>query len=136
MSVRLRFKVEVAVSSTPAEERDLGNGKFEVVVDSQNEGGAWKTTLAGAAVDVPIQLPNVASAKFIAVRTNPKNPNDPAANVTFKKGTIAGEAIVVAPLSTSKEGYLLFTTDTLTALFATNGSATVAMEISVFVAGD
>lgn len=136
MAVRTRFKVEVAISSTTAEERDLGNAKFEVVVDSQNEGGSWKTTLAGGATDVQIQLPNVASAKLLVVRTNPKNANDPAANVTLRKNSIVGEANVVAPLSTSKEGYYLITTDNLTALFATNGSATVAMELSVFVAGD
>ena len=136
MAVRVRYKIEVSVSSTSAEEKDLGNGKFEVVVDSQNEGGSWKTTLAAGATDVQIQLPNVASAKFILVRVNPKNPNDVAANVTLRKNNILWEAMVLAPLSTSKEAYWLTTTDSLTSLYATNGSGSVVMEISVFVAGD
>jgi len=135
MGVRVRYKLDVAISSTPAEERDLGNGKFEIVVDSQSEGGSWKTTVLAGATDQQIQLPNVAVAKLIAIRTNPKNPNDVPVNLTFKRTSPAGEAIVVAPLATSKEGYLFLTTDSLTALYCTN-AGTISMEVTVYVAGD
>lgn len=135
MSIRVRYKLDIAISSTSAEERDLGNGKFEIVVDSQNEGGSYKTTVIGPSVDVPIQLPNVATARMIGVRTNPKNPNDVPEALTFKRQTILGEAFVIAPLATSKEGYWFFTTDALNALFCSN-PGTIAMEVTVFVAGD
>jgi hypothetical protein len=127
--------LDVAISSTPAEERDLGNGKFEIVVDSQNEGGSWKTTVPALAVDQPIQLPNVAVAKLIAIRTNPKNPNDASVPLTFKRGSALGEAIVVAALTTSKEGYFFYTTDSLTALFCSNPGS-VSMDVTIYVCGD
>jgi len=135
MPVRVRYKVEVAISSSTAEERDLGNGKFEVVVDSLNEGGSWKTVVAGGASNQQIQLPNVASAQFLAIRTSPKNPNDPAVALTFTKNSPTGEAIVVAPLSGSKEGYFLFTTSTLTSLYCSNAGST-ATAVQIYVGGD
>lgn len=135
MTVRVRYKLDVAISSTQAEEKDLGNGRFEIVVDSQGEGGSWKITLPAGAVDTPIQLPNVTTAKFLVIRTTPKNPNATPSVIGFRRDLITNEVINVMSLSTSKEGYFMLTTDSLLALFATN-PGTVDMEITVYVAGD
>lgn len=135
MTVRVRYKLEIAISSTQAEERDLGNGKYEIVVDSQGEGGGWKITLAAGAVNTPISLNNVATAKFLVIRTTPKNPNALPSVVKFRRETVAGEEINVQSLTTSKEGYLVLTTDSLTALFASN-PGTVEMDLTIFCAGD
>jgi len=135
MTIRVRYKLEIAISSDQAEERDLGNGKYEIVVDSQGEGGAWKTTLAAGAVNTPVQLPNVSTAKFLVVRTTPKNPNAVPSVVSLRRETVVGEEIKVQSLTTSKEGYFMLTTDSLTALFASN-PGTVEMDLTVFVAGD
>lgn len=135
MTVRVRYKLEIAISSTQSEERDLGNGKYEIVVDSQGEGGCWKITLPPAAVNTPIQLPNVTTAKFIVVRTTPKNPNQTPSEVRLRRETVLGEEIVVKSLTTSKEAYFVLTTDSLTALFASN-PGTVEMDLTLFVAGD
>jgi non-homologous end joining protein Ku len=135
MSVRVRYKLEIAISSTQAEEKDLGNGKYEIVVDSQGEGGSWKLTLPAGAVNVPIQLGNVTTAKFLVIRTTPKNPNATPSVVKFRRETVVGEEINVQSLTTSKEGYLMLTTDSLTALFASN-PGTVEMDLTLFVAGD
>lgn len=45
MSVRVRYKVTTYVSSTTAEEKDLANQQWEVMTDTQGEGGSWKSTL-------------------------------------------------------------------------------------------
>lgn len=135
MPVRVRYKLEIAISSTQNEERDLGNGKYEIVVDSQGEGGSWKFTVPGGATDVPVQLPNVATAKFLVIRTTPKNPNQTPVALEFKRETIAGEVITLQSLTTSKEAYLMLTTDSLTALFVSNPGS-VEMDVTVFAAGD
>ena len=135
MTVRVRYKLEVAISSTNAEEKDLGNGKYEIVVDSQGEGGSRKLTLPAGAVDTPIQLGNVTTAKFLMIRTTPKNPNATPSVVKIKRDTVLGEEIAIQSLTTSKEGYLVLTTDSMTALFASN-PGTVEMDLTVFVAGD
>ena len=132
--VRLRFKVEVAVSSTTAEDRDLGNISAELVCDSQGEGGSWKTKVVAGASDVQIQLPNVASATFLFLKTTAVSANDTPVSLTFKRETVGGEAFVVAPLSSTREGFWLATSG-LTALYCSNAGA-VDMEVIVFTAGD
>lgn len=133
--VRLRYKIEAAISSTAGEDRDLGNARYEVVVDSQGEGGAHKMTLAGGAVDVPLCMGDVGVARFVLVRATPANQNDPAQEVRIRLNSVTGEQISLAPVPPSKEGYLLLTGGNVTALYATN-MGTTAMSLTVSVAGD
>lgn len=135
MSVRVRYRIELAISSTSAEERDLGNSKYEVVVDSQGEGGSRKFTLAAGVVDAQMCLGDVTTAKFVAIRTNAKDPNRDPNAILIRRNLITAEQILVAPLATAKEGHLLLSTDGLTALFGSNPGST-DMEITLFVAGD
>lgn len=134
MSVRIRYKIEVAISSTDAEERDLANGKYEVVADTEGEGGAWKLTLPSLAVDVPINLPTLAAPSFIAIRATAKDPTNLPVPVGIKK-TLGGEENVIAPLGDQREGHFVLTTDGVATLYASNPGA-VDMELTVFVAGD
>lgn len=134
MSVRLRYRVEVAVSSTEAEDRDLGNGKYEVVNDYEGEGGGWKTNLAVGATDLQIELPNIADAKFLMVRITPTDPNDDPSQVDLMLNSTGSTPIPVVARS-NKEGHFLLSTTGLTALYATNAGST-AMSLTVFAAGD
>lgn len=135
MAVRLRFSVTTAISSTTAEEKDLGYSQFEVVSDAQGEGGNWKTTLVAGATDVAIQLGNVSSVAFLAIRTNVKNPLDTPTAITVKKNSATGEPITVEPLPDTKEGHMLLTTSGITALYLSN-PGTVDMEVTIAAAGD
>lgn len=135
MSVRARYKLGAFVSSTSAEEKDLGKVESEVVVDSQNEGGSWKTTLAAAAVDQQLLLPNVANVRLLAIRTSAKDPTQTPGTVRIRRNLVTAEEIEITPLSTSKEGHFLITTNNLTALYASN-PGTVVMDITIVIAGD
>jgi len=135
MAIRLRCKIELAVSSSSAEERDLGNAKYEIVVDSQNEGGSWKTVLVGGASDVQLQLPNIADARFLAIRTTAKDPTQDPDEISIKINGTGNEARKITPMSGSKEGFYLSTTDGLTSVHASH-AGTVDMELIVFAAGD
>lgn len=134
MSVRLRYKIDVAVSSTEAEDRDLGNGSYEVVNDYEGEGGSWKTNLASGVTDEQIVLPNIADAKFLMVRITPKDPNADPAQVDLKLNDVGNTAIPVVARA-NKEGHFLLSTTGLTALYASNGGS-VDMSLTVFAAGD
>lgn len=136
MTVRVRYAITLGVSSTTAEEKDLGNGKFEVVDDQQGEGGAWKTTLPKNTSDFQLKLDNIDDACFLFLRTTSKDPTLDPVTITMKRNVIGGEAVPITPLGLAKEGHLLMSTSGLTALYLTNPSTTTDMEVTVFVAGD
>ena len=135
MPIRIRYSLKIAISSTTAEEKDLANASFEVVTDDFGEGGVRKFTLAASTSDVAIDIGNVSTARFLAIRTNAKDPTLTPGSITIKRNGTGNEAIEILPIGTTKEGHLLMSTDNLTSLFATNPS-TVDMEVTVFTSGD
>lgn len=135
MPVRVRYKVDASVSSTSAEERDLGNVRWEVVTDKPGEGGGWKTLLVAGATDVQLPLDSIAACKLLIIRTNAKDPNQTPNEIRIRRNLIGAEQIGIVPLTDSKEGHFLLTTDAITALFASNPGA-VDMELTIIAAGD
>jgi len=135
MSVRVRYKIEASVSSTSAEEKDLGNVAYEVVNDDAGEGGVRKTLLAAGVTDVSVMLTEISTARFILIRTNPKTSTDVLGAITIKKNVIGGEATTIEPLPGATEAHLLLATSGVTDLFATN-AGTVDTEITVMAVGD
>ena len=135
MTVRVRYRIEASVSSTTAEERDLGNVVYEVVNDTMGEGGVRKTTLAPAASDVSLALADVASARFVVVRTNTVDATATLGIIEVKKNTVGNEIHEIVPLPGATEAHMVWATQDITALFASN-PGTVAVEITVMSAGD
>jgi len=135
MSVRIRYSIEASVSSTPAEEKDLGNVAYEVLDDDSGEGGVRKTLLAGGATDVSVMLTEISAARFVLIRTNAKDSTNTLGVITIKKNAIGGEPITVEPLPGASEAHLLMVTSGITDLFATN-AGTVDTEITVMAVGD
>ena len=136
MTVRLRYKLDIAVSSNSNEDKDLGHPVSEVVVDSQGEGGVFKTTLPASATDQEIKLDNIADAKFLALRVATVSAQDTLPTISVKRNAVGGEAVDIAPLSGASEAHFLITTTGLTALYATNPDASVSVELTVVMAGD
>lgn len=135
MPVRVRAKVDTAISSTTTEEKDLGNKKYEVVSDGLGEGGTWKTKVAASTTDLEVTLRDVAAASLLAISTNSVDPNQTAGTISIKRNTVGNEAIDITPLPGTSQGLFLITTNGLTALFVSN-SGTVDMELIITVAGD
>jgi hypothetical protein len=135
MSVRVRYQVTLSISSTSAEERDLGNVKWEIVTDKQGEGGSWKTLLEAGVTDVQIPMDSIADVRLIAIRTNAKDPNQLPNEIRIRRNLIGAEELPVVPLSDAKEGHFLLSTEGLTALFASNPGS-VDMEITLLAVGD
>jgi len=135
MSVRVRYGLSAAISSSSSESKDLGNGTFEVVDDTQGEGGSRKVTLVASVVDAPIAFCDVVNVKFLLIRITPKDPNNDCHEVKIRLNGIGADEISIKPLGTSKEGYFLITTTGLVSLHATNTGAT-DMSLTLFVAGD
>lgn len=135
MAVRVRYKTEVVVSSTSAEERDLGQPQAYVVSDTLGEGGSWKTTLPAGAVDQPLIMPNIASIRALWVRTNSKDPTVPLTGILVRRNLITGEQQPIEPLPGAREGQWFMTTNNLNALFASNPGIG-DIEVTISVAGD
>jgi hypothetical protein len=135
MAVRVTWEVLFSISSTTADEKDLGNFQQKVRTDANEEGGAWKTIVASAAVDELIQLDNIATARFLVLKINNKGENDPAPEITVKFNNIANTPLTIKPPADKKIGMLVVTTDNLTALYVSNAGSYDA-ELTVAVAGD
>ncbi len=135
MAVRVRYRIEASVSSTSAEERDLGNLTYEVVNDTMGEGGVRKTLLAAGATDVSLALADVASASLVIIRTNAADPTLTLGIIEVKKNTVGNEVHDIVPLSGETEAHLVWVTTGITAIFASN-PGTVDAEITVMSAGD
>jgi hypothetical protein len=136
MTVRIRYRVENAISSSSAEEKDLGDTKFEVVNDDQGEGGIQRFKLAAGATDTLVCIDNIASVKFLAIRTAPRDPNNALPEVKIRLNSITGEEIRICPLGTLKEANFLITTCGITSLYMTNTSSTVDVDVTLAAAGD
>lgn len=136
MGVRLRYKVVVGISSTPAEELDLGNQRYEVVSDSESEGGIWKTTCA-ANTTMSIQLDNITSAKFLTMRFSSK---DPTLKMTAVTVTLNGTAVLppLAPVGTVQdEALLMLTTTGITSVTVANTqTGSVMLDVIIGTTGD
>jgi len=135
MPVRVRYRLDASVSSSTAEDRDLGNKRYEVVSDGLGEGGTWKTRLVAATVDLEVVLPDVADAKLLVVATNALDPNQTAGTVSLKRNSNTAEEIDIVPLSGTRTGHLLLTTTGITSIYLSN-PGTVVMEVILVVAGD
>lgn len=132
--VRLRYDVEVGISSSTAEQKDLGNPKYEVYTDDFDESSSARVVLAAAASDVAIPLGVISDGAFLMVRTAVKNPSQLAGNVTAKLNGTGTDAITIAPYN-SKEGLFMLTTTGLTSLHLSNPGS-VEMIATVYCVGD
>lgn len=135
MPVRLTLDLEFSVSSTTADEKDLGNGKFFLRTDAFGEGGTWKTTIVATTVDQQFILDNVAVGRFLLIRVHPVSENDPGQAISVKLNDTGNTAIEIVPPDDKKDGYFVITTDNLTALYVTNAGS-VDVNLTIAVAGD
>ncbi len=134
MSVRVRYSVAIAVSSTTAEEKDLGNVKVEAVTDDHTKGGTWKTVLVSDAEDVQLYLDNITTVQLLVIRTTAVESTEDPVTITIKRNSVEGEEIPITPLGDSKEGIFVLSTEDLTSLYASN-PGDVDMNLTISAAG-
>lgn len=132
--IRLRYKVSVAVSSSSAEENDLGNAKIEVVSDVPNEGGVWKTTLA-AATTMALSLDGIANASFLMLRFTPKDPTQTMTPVALTLNG-ATPALTIEPCGDMDEAIFMISAAITTVSIANLQVGAVPLDVVVGVAGD
>lgn len=133
--VRFRVRLELAVSSSAAEEGDIGKLKFDILSDAMGEGGVSKFIVPAGAVDTPVQLSNVASVKAVAIRTKSLQPNVAAGSISIRRNSLAGEQLPIVALPSSKEGLFVLTGEGTTSLYVSN-PGTSPVEVTIALAGD
>lgn len=134
MAIRLRYRVETSVSSSPADLKDLGNVCLDVMSDLPSEGGIWKTrVLKGVTVTLP--LDSISSAVFLMLRIVA---SDPTETLTPVSVTLNGDATLsVAPVPGAKESNFLMSAESLTSLqIANTATGAVDVDITIGTAGD
>lgn len=134
MSVRLRYKLSIAVSSTTAELNDLGNVEFEVVSDDNADGGAWKTSCPANATTA-INLDGITTGTFLSLRFTT---TDPTQTLTQVLVTINGTATLpVFPTGLdAKEALFVITSTGVTSVSVANlDPASVPLDCIVALCG-
>jgi hypothetical protein len=134
MAIRVRFKQSVTVSSTSAEERDLGNSESLIVVDTLGEGGAMRFTIPASAVDLNVQHPQVATAKYLYLKAVAKDPTNTPVELLVKRNGSGNTAWPLTPVD-GKEAVMQLSTSGLTSLLVSNPGS-IAMDLTVAMAGD
>lgn len=135
MPIRLRQSNTIAISSGLKETKDLGNITWEVVTDGLNEGGVWKTVVLAGAVNTPLNIDNISTISFLAIKTTSRDPTRLPVALDFRRNAVDAEIFTIEPLPATKEGHFMITTNSMTALYVTNSGA-VDMEVIVVACGD
>jgi len=133
--MRTRLKLSIAMSSTNAEDRDLGNGMYEVVTDSLEVGGSVKMTLVASEEGTLVYSAGSAASRIVVVRTTPRDPTQAAARVALHfnaPGNI--DPVIVTPVGDAREGLFAGMLDGVTSIYASNLDD-VDTHVTVFVAG-
>jgi hypothetical protein len=134
MSVRVRYSILSAISSTTAEERDLGNTYWQIVTDEEQKGGTWKTIVPSGSSGVQIQIDNISTITLLIIRTTAVNPNQQPNGVTINLNSPTGPMFLIQPLGAAQEGHFMISTDQVTAVFVTN-TGPADMNLTVAAAG-
>lgn len=125
----------LTASSTCNEERDLGNGTYEVVSDASGKGGAFKVIIPQSSVNLQVPLNGISEPALLAIRTTSKDPTLPPVSLDLRKNSTTGEVTTITPFA-GKEGFYMVTVSGLTSIFFTNASPSTDMEVTIFLAGD
>lgn len=128
MGIRVKFEVQLQLSETTQEGKELGRtSPWSGTNDQQDNGGTWRQRLDAGAADVEVDLNGLASAQLIALKSDQE--------ITFKKDSAAGEVWTLRPLGTGAlDGVLLLTTSGITKLYLSNAGSLDA-EVTISVAG-
>lgn len=128
MGIRVKFEVQLQLSETTQEGKELGRTPpWSGTNDQQDNGGTWRQRLDAGATDVEVDLNGLANGRLIAMKCDQE--------ISFKKDSAAGEPWTLRPLGTgSLDGVFLLTTTGVTKLYLTNAGSLDA-EVTISVAG-
>jgi hypothetical protein len=132
--VRVRYTIQSAISSTSAEERDLGNTNWQIVTDQEAKGGTWKTVVTAGTSGLQIQIDNISVIQLLIIRIVANNPNQPPNGIVLNFNSPTGPQVLVQPLGDAQEGHMVISTDSVTALYASNPGVT-DMAMTVIASG-
>jgi len=132
--MRIRYEINLGISSSTAEERDLGNQSPSATVDTSREGGAMRFRIPAGALLVNVHHPAVASGSFVYLRALPTDPTQNPVELQLRKNSTTGEVWPLAPID-GREAHFLASTSGLTALYVSNPGA-VDMDVIAAVCGD
>ena len=132
--MRIRYEIQMGVSSTTAEEKDLGNQNPSAVVDTYREGGTMRFRIPANTLLVNVHHPQVAAGSFVYLRACATDPLDTPAELLVRRNSTGAEAWPLTAID-GKEAHLLMSTSGLTALFVSNPGS-VSMDVVATVCGD
>lgn len=132
MANRLKYTIDVQLSSSDAGTNDLGHPVAAVTSDALTLGGTRKVILAAKdadpalPVDVEIPLGVITAASFIAIFVSKR---------TRVKTRPDDLGLTIAPVGTATQGQFLLSTEGVTRLFVANLATDAACEAIIALGG-
>ena len=128
MGIRTKFLVDLSLSETTSESKELGQSPpWKGTNDQLDDGGTWRRKIIAGATNVLIDLNGLANGRLIAIKSNRE--------ITVRKNSSGGEPWTIRPLGTgATDGIMVITTDAVTALYVSNAGSEDA-EVTFAVAG-
>lgn len=132
--MRLRYLQNCALSTTAADEKDLGNSMADTIVDTLGDGGTLRFRIPANTTNVNVQHPQVTTAGYVYLRAVAADPTLAPVELTVKRNGTGGDAWPLTPLD-GKQAHMQMSTSGLTALYVSNPGV-VDMMVTVAMAGD
>jgi len=128
MSIRANFNIDLSLSETTLEQKELGMTPPWVGTNDQlDDGGTFRRKITAGSTDVAVPLLGLSNGRLLAIKTTQQ--------ISFKKNSTAGEPWIVRPLGVGAlDGIFLTTTDAITSIYITN-SGTLDAEVTIAVGG-
>lgn len=128
MSIRVNYNINLSLSETTLEQKELGMTPPWVGTNDQlDDGGTFRRRITAGSVDVQVSLLGLSNGRLLAIKTTQQ--------ISFKKNSNSGEAWTIRPLGTGAlDGIFLCTTDAITSVYVTN-SGTLDAEVTFSVGG-
>jgi hypothetical protein len=124
MAILASLSICAGISSTSAENRDLGHLERSDKFSTFEEGGSIMDLIPAGAVDVPLSLGGLSSCAVLVLITSPKDQNLAGSTLQLKRNLIGAEATPITPIGNRKQGYYVLSTESLTAVFLSNPGTT------------
>lgn len=128
MAIRVKFNIDLSLSETTTEAKELGaTPPWTGCNDQQDDGGTFRRRIPAGSTDVEVDINGLTAARLLAIKSNQE--------VTVKKNSDSGEAWTIRPLGVGAlDGVFVVTTDGITSLFFSNAGALDA-EVTIAMAG-
>jgi len=128
MSIRVNFNIDLSLSETTLENKELGmTPPWQGTNDQLDDGGTFRRKIVAGATDVAVPLLGLSNGRLLAIKSNQQ--------VSIRRDTVSDVPWIIRPLGVgAQDGVFVITTDALSTIYISNAGSLDA-EVTFSVGG-